>query len=76
MGDKMNDENMKYELTTNKRGHLTQIRAIKDFANVKKGDLGGFIESESNLSQEGDCWVYENAQVFGNAQVYGYAVIC
>lgn len=31
---------------------LHQIVALKDFGSVKKGDLGGWIESEDNLSQE------------------------
>ena len=36
---------------------LYRIEALKDFANVKKGDKGGFVEKESNLFQSGDCWV-------------------
>ena len=48
---------MKYELTDNKKNGLTQIRALRDFGAVKAGDLGGWIESEKNLSQGGDCWV-------------------
>ena len=51
-------------------GHtLYQIQAVRDFADVKSGDLGGFVESTSNLSQSGNCWVYDNACVFGNASV-------
>jgi len=30
---------------------------------VKKGDLGGYIESEKNLSYSGDAWVAGNAEV-------------
>jgi len=71
----MNEKNMKYELTTNKKGNLSQIRALKNFSDVKKGDLGGFIESESNLSQEDDCWVSGNAVVSGNAKVTGNAKV-
>ena len=48
---------------------LHQIRAKKDFANVKKGEIGGWIEKESNLSVSGNAWVYGDAQVYGNAQV-------
>jgi len=33
------------------------------------------FEHESNLSQEGDDWVSDNAQVFGNAHVYGNSQI-
>lgn len=51
-------------------GHtLHRIQAVRDFADVKSGDLGGFIESTSNLSQSGNCWIYDNACVFGNASV-------
>lgn len=61
---------------------LYRIKAIRDFRNVKKGDLGGFIEKEGNLSQEGECWVYDNARVYGEAEVFedayvsGYAKVC
>ena len=30
---------------------LHRIEALKDFGNVKKGDKGGFVEKEENLSQ-------------------------
>lgn len=49
---------------------LYRIEALKDFGNVKKGDKGGFVENEDNLSQYDDCWVY------GNAKVYHYADVC
>ena len=54
---------------------LHRIKALKDFGNVKKGDLGGFIESEKNLSYEGLCWIFDNAKVFKGAEVYGNAQI-
>ena len=65
---------MKYKLTketlTLENGKvLHRIQALKDFSDVKAGDLGGWIESEHNLSQEGNCWVYDDAQVFGFARV-------
>ena len=28
---------------------------------VPKGTLGGFVEHEQNLSQEGSCWIYDQA---------------
>lgn len=69
----------KYEMTSNVKeffGHkLYQIKALKDFGNVKAGDLGGYIEKEENLSHEGNAWVYDEAQVFDNALVYGDAWI-
>ena len=52
---------------------LYRIEALKDFAGVKKGHKGGYIESEKNLSQRGICWVSDNACVFRDAQVFGDA---
>ena len=76
----------KYEFTKETinvfRKTLHRIRAARDFSNVRAGDFGGFIESESNLSHDDDAWVYGNAQVYGNArvsgnaQVYGNAWVC
>ena len=43
--------------------YLFRVVAIKDFGDVKKGDVGGWIEKESNLSQSGDAWVYGDAKV-------------
>lgn len=52
---------------------LHRIRALCDFANVKAGDLGGWVEGEKNLSQSGNCWVHDNAKVWGVAVVLGNA---
>ena len=41
--------------------------------NVKAGDLGGYIESEKNLLQDGNGWVAGDAQVYGDAKVTGNA---
>ena len=74
-----NMEAKKYRLTENhiKIGGkiLYQIEALKDFGDVKAGDLGGYIESEKNLSQDNDAWVYGNAQVSGDARVDGNAQV-
>ena len=82
---------MKYELTKNFIQYVDkkvyQIKALKNFGYVKAGDLGGYIENESNLSQEGNCWAFEgtqvydeakvseNAEVRGFARIYGYAEV-
>ena len=67
---------MKYKITDEKNRFagrtLYRIQALKDFSDVKSGDLGGWVESENNLSQEGDCWVYGDARVYGNARVSGH----
>ena len=54
---------------------LYRIKALKDFSDVKKGEKGGFVEKEINLSQYGDCWVYDDAMVYDNAEIYGDAVV-
>ena len=54
---------------------LHRIIATEDFDDVKKGDLGGYIENESNLSREGTCWVYDEAIVYGDAKVYDNAKV-
>ena len=48
---------------------LYRIQALKDFNGVKSGDIGGYIEKDSNLSQSGNAWVYGDALVSGNAWV-------
>ena len=50
---------------------LHRIKSLKDFGNVKKGDLGGWIESKDNLSQFDNCWVYDEGKVYDCGAVYG-----
>ena len=68
---------MKYKLTKNKKEWcgitLFQIEATASFGIVCKGELGGYIEKEDNLSQDGDAWVSGNAWVYGDAWVSGNA---
>ena len=54
---------------------LYRIQALRDFSDVKKGDLGGFVESEANLSQMGDCWIYDMAQAVEKSIVEGDACL-
>ena len=54
---------------------LHRIEALRDFNDVKKGDKGGFVEKEENLSQDGNCWIYDDAMVYSNANVYGDAKV-
>lgn len=61
---------------------MKQIVCVTAFASVLVGDIGGWIESEKNLSQDGNARVYGdarvsgNALVYGNARVYGDAEVC
>ena len=73
-------ERKKYELTDvaiSWKGHtLYRIKALKNFGAVQKGDLGGYVEKDKNLSQEGNCWVGDDAKVYDNAKVYNNARVC
>lgn len=76
----------KYELTLETlqfAGHtLHRIKALRDFGTIHAGELGGWIESEENLSQADNAWVYgdakayANAKVYGNAEIFGDAMVC
>lgn len=48
---------------------LYRIEALKDFDDVKKGDLGGYIEGEHNLSHLYTCWLYDYSMAYDNARV-------
>ena len=54
---------------------LFRIKALISFGNVEEGELGGYVEKEENLSNDGNAWVCGNARVFGNARVYGNAEV-
>lgn len=54
---------------------LNRIQAIIDFLDVKEGDLGGWIEKEENLSQEGGCWVYDESKALGYTKISGLALV-
>ena len=73
-------ENLKYKILEDNYilylgKKLYRIQALKDFSNVKKGDIGGYIESYDNLSQHGNSWIYNDAKVYGNARVYENACV-
>lgn len=54
--------------------NLRQIVALIDFADVKAGSEGGWLDDEAALSHHGDCWVYDaNSVVFGGARIEGDA---
>ena len=53
---------------------LKRIRAnVAIGLTVSAGDLGGYIQSEENLSRIDDAWISGNARVFGDARVSGNA---
>lgn len=71
----------KYAFTGRTKEGLRQIRALKAFAGVAAGEVGGWIESEDNLSHLGDAWVGGDAEardralIDGNARVHGKAKV-
>ena len=72
--------NKKYELLTDDTieffgRKLYRIKAKIDFGTVEAGELGGYIEKEENLSEDGNAWVYADAMVYGNARVSGDAEV-
>lgn len=77
----MNDKERKYEFTGETiqfEGHiLRRIQYLRKigYGYAYAGELGGWIESEHNLSHEGKCCVLDDAKVFGNAVVKGDAMV-
>ena len=72
----------KYELTTDTKvifgKKYFRIRALVDFGNISKGDLGGYIESEDNLqidTKYGNAWIEGDTHIEGRAWVGGDAWI-
>jgi hypothetical protein len=64
---------MKYELTE----ETIEVfdRTLRRIRYLETGEVGGWLESEKNLSQDGDAQVYGDARVSGNARVYGNAQV-
>ena len=55
---------------------IYRIQALKDFSDVKAGDIGGYVQTENNLSQEGNCWIYDDAIVYNNSKIIDNAKVC
>ena len=58
-------------------GGYCQIRALRDIPeiDVSKGDLGGFVSSQTSLSHSGNSWVFEGGYIGGSAIVEGDAIV-
>lgn len=65
------------EYIHHKGRQLYRIESLIDFKryDVFKGDLGGYIEKEQNLSHYGESWVFHDAKVYDNAVVAQNACI-
>ena len=69
----------KYEITDIVHPLHSQLHRIKALCSFRKavqaGQLGGFVQSEGNLSQEGSCWIFDDAIAMENAIVTQEAVM-
>lgn len=69
------DVNDKFKLWGGGKNHedkkVYRVQALKDFNDVKTGDLGGYVESEENISFKpgDDSWVYDDSIVHGDGRV-------
>lgn len=65
--------NQKFELTEDVRildgKRLRRVRALRNFGSIQKGEVGGWVEKEENLSDEDWAWISDDAMVTGNARV-------
>ena len=59
----------KYKFTEEKMFY--NGRVLKRIIRIEDNLVGGWIESEKNLSQSGKCFVYDNAKVYDDAIIYG-----
>jgi carbonic anhydrase/acetyltransferase-like protein (isoleucine patch superfamily) len=55
---------------------IYRIKALRDIPEhrVQKGDIGGYVTDKMTLSQQGECWIADNAIVHG-ASVTGNAIV-
>lgn len=68
-------EILKDQVITMNGSTIYRIKALKNFGDVEAGDIGGFVESEDNLSHEGPCWIYGDAMVYHKAKVKDNAIV-
>lgn len=61
---------------------LYRIQALKTFTKpggynpvVHVGELGGYVEAEDNLSQDGNCWLFDKARVKDGGKVLDDAIV-
>jgi acetyltransferase-like isoleucine patch superfamily enzyme len=81
VGRSISNKYLRYK--SEKPVRLRRIKALRDLdvwvdgalRKIKRGELGGWLQSEKNLSQSGNCWVGDEAVVYDNAVVSGNAVV-
>lgn len=60
--------------------NVRRVKAVKSFCLtngtlIHPGDIGGYVESIANLSQDGNCWVTKDAMILDSAYVCDDALI-
>ena len=69
----------KYE-TIEEHGRF-RVRALRGFTNkasgrtIEKGEIGGWVDGEHNLSQRGTCWISDEASVNNRGRVRRHAIV-
>lgn len=66
-----------YEFLKVEGSNLYRIKALRDIrietptatVIINEGTLGGYVESEKNLPQDSNSWIYENGVVTGNPTI-------
>ena len=79
----LTDTTMTYYEVDGVRKTVYAIRALRDIPlaghpgllAAEQGDLGGYVESEDNLSHDGCAWVGENGIARGNARITDNAFV-
>lgn len=71
----------KYVTIDRRKIKVRRIIANKNFESeqgimIKKGELGGWVEYEGNLSEYDKCWIFEESIVCDNGQVCDNATVC
>lgn len=62
----------KYEFTGETKTLHNKV-VVKQIRRLSDGQIGGYIESEDNLSHTGTCWISEDSIAYGSCKVSGNA---
>ena len=68
---------MKYSMHWDEQSQLYRIQAWRDIPRhgVLKGDWGGLVSGEHNLSHYYDCWITHGARVTGSGRLMQNAIV-
>ena len=71
-------KNLKYELIEaeeNPSGLKYRVKALRNFKDVREGDVGGLVSNEKSVSQEGNCWVFPDAKMLDDSKIFNNATL-